>query len=343
MNDMDNRARVILAHVVDAYCKTAEPVGSRYLADHYGLSLSSATIRNVLSDLEQAGLLYSPHTSAGRVPTEQGLRFFVRSVMEVGDILPHERNHIENSLRLDNQDWESTLANVSATLSGISQCAGIVSAPKGQETLKQIYFVRLGSDRALVVLIAESGLVENRIITISQEVSDAMLIQAQNYLSAHLAGKTLEQAKEQILLDVGYMRTELDALSQNLVEKGLEVWSTHLGTQSIIVRGAANLIQDTRLDSNVRDMREILQSLEDKEIAARLLDAAIDAQGVQIFIGSENPLFANSECSVVLAPYRNQTGRVMGAIGVIGPQYMQYNRVVPVINYTAQLMSHIIG
>lgn len=340
---MDQRARVILSHVVDAYCKTTEPVGSRYLADHYGLALSSATIRNVMNDLESAGLLYSPHTSAGRMPTEDGLRFFVKSVMEIGEILPHERAHIENSLRLENQDWDAALANVSVMLSGISQCAGIVSAPKTQEVVKQIHFVRLGDDRALVVIIGESGVVENRIISISADLSDSMLIEAQNFLSQNLAGKTLEMAKESIIRDLRHTRTELDALSKTLVEKGLEVWTTRLESQSIIVRGAANLIHDAHVDHKLRHMREVLQSLEDKEMAVKLLDAAIDAQGVQIFIGSENPLFANSECSVVLAPYRNQSGRVMGAIGVVGPQYMQYNRVVPVINYTAQLMSHIIG
>lgn len=338
---MDPRSRAILANIVDAYCRTGEPVGSKYLVDHYGLSLSSATIRSVMSELEARGLLFSPHTSAGRVPTQLGLRFFVRSVMEIGEITPHERSDIERSLNRDNLDWDTALENISETLSGISQCAGIVSAPKNEEALKQIHFVRLSSERVLVVLICENGVVENRIIAISSDIDESILEQAQNYLMQHLCNQTLAVARRTVLNELTQERTQLHSLSQNLVEKGLEIWSSRQGSQTLIVRGTANLVSDNYADKNIYIMRDLLQSLEDKEFAVRLLDSVIDAQGVQIFIGAENPLFGNNECSMVLSPYHNQMGRVVGVIGVVGPCAMQYNRVIPIVNYTAKLLTHV--
>lgn len=339
MPDMDSRSQTILRYVIDAYCHTGEAVGSKYIADHYKLSLSSATIRNVMGELERKGLLYSPHTSAGRLPTEKGLRFFVKFMLEVNDLPPYERSNLEESINFANVDWETALEKITTTLSGISQCAGIISAPKIEDNLKHIYFVRLNSDRALVVLIAESGVVENRVISIDPEITDGMLEKAQNYLCAHIKGLTLNQMQNTISKEMKFDQAQLDLLTQKLVEKGLEVCSSRLGSYALIVRGTANLISDA--DDNILNMREILQSLEDKLFASKLLDAAIEAQGVQIFIGSENPLFQHSGCAMILSPYANGAGKVLGAIGVIGPNSMHYERVVPVINYAAKLLSRV--
>jgi heat-inducible transcriptional repressor len=339
--DLNERSREILRHIVDAYVETGEPIGSRTISRRLGIALSPATIRNVMADLEEAGLLHAPHTSAGRLPTEQGLRLFVNSLLEIGGLTREERESIDGKCSAAGRSLPEVLDEATRMLSGLSRCAGLVVAPKTERTLKHIEFVHLGPGRALVVMVTEDGLVENRIIDVPMGLPPSSLVEATNYLSARLVGHTLGEARSDVLQDLEKHRAELDILTTKVVEAGLATWAGDKGG-ALIIRGQAHLLEEVTALSELERIRALFTVLETKEALVRLLDAADQAQGVQIFIGAESDLFGLTGCSMVIAPYRDSRERLVGAVGVIGPTRINYARIIPMVDYTAQVIGRIL-
>ena len=296
-----------------------------------------------MADLEKKGFLYSPHTSAARIPTEQGLQFFVHGLLEVGDITDKERSKFDALAKSMNKDLDQVLENATTTLSGITKCAGLVMAPKTESALKQVEFVSLSPGRAIVIMVTENGEVENRVIEVPHNISASTLIEAGNYLTHRLAGRTLSEARKFTLGQMAADKAQLDELASQFIEQGIAVWSgPSEKSQNLIIKGRANLIDSLEEQHDFKKLSHLFQALEEKEHLKQLLDAAIDAQGIQIFIGSENKLFKDSGCSMIISPYKDDAGTVMGALGVIGPAQLNYRRVIPMVDYTAKLIGQLI-
>ena len=343
LTQLNDRSREIFRHIVDAYVETGEPIGSRTLSRQLGLNLSPATIRNVMADLEDLGLLFSPHTSAGRLPTEAGLRLFVDGLLEVGRLSREEQENIEGQCAAAGRGVNEMLEEATQTLSGLSRCAGLVVSPKSDDPIKHIEFVQLGPGRALVVLVSAGGMVENRVVELPVGLPTSSLIEATNYLNARLAGRTLAEAKAQIGEEIEQHKAALDSLTSKLVEAGLASWSGSPSDRSLIVRGQANLLEDVTALEDLERVRALFAALETKEGMIRMLEATSAAEGVQIFIGAESELFGLTGCSVVVAPYTNQREQIVGAIGVIGPTRINYARIIPMVDYTAKVIGRMIG
>ncbi len=343
ISELNQRSREIFRQIVDAYVASGEPVGSRTISRRLGMALSPATIRNVMADLEEQGLLYAPHTSAGRIPTEAGLRLFVDGLLEVGALTDDEREAIEAKCGSSGRSLQDVLGQATGMLSGLSRCAGLVMAPKTDRPLKHIEFVALAPGRALVVLVTEDGLVENRVIEVPMGLPAATLQMASNFLNAKLAGRTLEEARQEVTRELEEQRTELDELSARVVALGLATWGGANTEGQLIVRGQSKLLEDVTALSDLERVRSLFEALETKETMLRLLDATGQGDGVQIFIGSENVLFNHSGCSMIIAPFQNSRERVIGAIGVIGPTRINYARIIPLVDYTAKVVGRLIG
>ena len=343
ISELNQRSREILRLVVDAYLKTGEPIGSRTLSKRLSVTLSPATVRNAMADLEDAGLLFAPHTSAGRLPTEAGLRLFIDGILEVGDLTNDERRDIESRCAAEGTSVEGLLERVSTTLSGLSGCAGLVMAPKTESPLRHIELVNLSPGRALVVLVTETGVVENRIIETPPGVAPSTLVEASNYLSARLVGRSIDEARDEILAELEAHRAELDELTTRVVESGLATWAGGGDVGSLIVRGQANLLDDVHAVSDLEHIRTLFATLETKETMLRVLSMVDTAEGVQIFIGSSNDLFNVAGCSLVVSPFRGGNEKIVGAIGVIGPTRINYARIIPMVDYTARLVGRMIG
>lgn len=343
ISELNQRSRDIFRLIVDAYVESGEPVGSRTISRRLGQSLSPATIRNVMADLEEQGLIYAPHTSAGRIPTDAGLRLFVDGLLEIGAVTEEERGVIEAQCASAGRSMPEVLAEATSMLSGLSRCAGLVLAPKTDRPLKHIEFVALGPGRALVVLVNENGLVENRVIEVPMGLPGSTLQMASNYLNARLTGRTLEEARQEVRREVEEHQTELDELSRHVVEAGLATWAGSGPDAHLIVRGQAKLLEDVTVLSDLERVRALFEALETKESMLRLLDATGRGDGVQIFIGAENVLFNHSGCSLIIAPFQNSRERVIGAIGVIGPTRINYARIIPLVDYTAKVIGRIVG
>ncbi|MBY0360420.1 MAG: heat-inducible transcriptional repressor HrcA [Phreatobacter sp.] len=342
---LDERSREIFRQIVESYLATGEPVGSRNLSKILPMTLSPASVRNVMQDLEEAGLIYAPHTSAGRLPTETGLRFFVDALMQFGDLAVDERNAIEAQVAASarDQSFESVLADATQLLSGLSRGAGVVLTSKSNVRLKHIEFVRIEPERALVVLVSEDGQVENRIVPIPAGLPPSALIEASNFLNAHIRGRTLAEARVEMQKSLEQARSELDGLTQKLVEAGLASWSGgEPAERKLIVRGQANLLGDLRAMEDLERIRLLFDDLESKRDLVDLLGRAETAEGVRIFIGSENKLFSLSGSSMVVAPYHDSQSRIVGVLGVIGPTRLNYARIVPMVDYTARVLSRLI-
>ncbi len=343
ISELNERSREIFRHIVDAFVETGEPVGSRTLSQRLNGSLSSATIRNVMADLEDSGLLFAPHTSAGRLPTEAGLRLFVDGLLEVGNLTEEERSSIDGQCAVTGVSVERILEEASSALSGLSRCAGVVLAPKTESPLKHIEFVGLSPGRAMVVMVTESGVVENRIIDTPPGIAPSTLVEATNYLSSRLVGRTIGQAQAEIKQELNDHRAELDDLTARVVESVLATWAGGEADGSLIVRGQANLLEDVTAMADLEHIRALFVALETKETMVRLLTLAESGEGVQIFIGSENQLFDLAGCSMIVGPYGTRGQKVVGAIGVIGPTRMNYARIIPMVDYTAKLVGHLLG
>jgi heat-inducible transcriptional repressor len=346
ITELNTRARDIFRLVVDGYIASGQPVGSKTLAGGGALNLSPASIRSVLHELEMLGLLAQPHTSAGRLPTDLGLRLFVDGMMQVAEPTLEERLAIEREVTHPGP-IEAALAATSAILSDLSACAGVIMVPRLEPRLAQLSLVALSPGRALAVLVGEDGAVENRVLELPPGIRPGALEEASNYISAHLAGRTLAEAARAILAEIAPGRSALDAASRDLVERGLAVWSEDgfepAGRRPVlIVRGQANLLDEAAL-TDIERVRSLLGDLENKQAIAELLDLAREAQSTRIFIGSENRLFALSGSSVIASPYRDREGRVVGVVGVIGPTRLNYARLVPMVDFTAQSLGKLIG
>jgi heat-inducible transcriptional repressor len=341
--ELNARSREILRQIIDAYLETGEAVGSRTLSRRLGMELSPATIRNVMADLQDAGLLYSPHVSAGRLPTEAGLRFFVDGLLEVGRLTEDERTSIETQCAAQGRSPQKTLEEATRVLSGLSNCAGLVVAPKADVRLKHIEFVGLGPERALVVLVTEDGAVENRVIDVPVGTPASTLVEASNFLAARMVGKTLEEGQAQIAVELAAHRQELDTLTQRLVEAGMATSTGDGEDAALIVSGTERLLDEVQAVEDLDRVRALYSALETKDAWSWLLDATRSGEGVQIFIGAEDDLFNLTGCSVVVAPYTNSNEQIVGAIGVIGPTRLNYARVIPVVDYTAKVIGRLMG
>lgn len=342
VTELSNRARDVLRHVVESYVETGEPVGSRALTRKIAEVLSPATIRNIMADLQDLGLLYSPHTSAGRLPTEAGLRLFVNGLLEVGNVTEEERESIEARCAAVGRSMNEALEQATTLLSGLSRCAGVVMAPKSEQPLKHIEFVHLGPGRALVVTVTQNGHVENRLIDVPLGMPASVLVEATNYLNSRLIGRTFDDARRLILEDLKLKRAELNDLTARVIESGMATWAGEPGS-ALIVRGQARLLEDITAIEDLERVRILFDALERGESFARLLELANAGEGVQIFIGADNPLFANTGCSMVVAPFRDSQERILGAIGVIGPTRLNYARIIPLVDYTARTIGRMVG
>ncbi len=342
---LNERSREIFRHIVESYLGTGEPIGSRNIARILPMTLSPASVRNVMQDLEQLGLVYAPHTSAGRLPTETGLRFFVDALMQVGDLTDDDRRKIEGQVAAaGGKTVENVLTEASQMLSGLTHAAGVVLTTKSNMRLKHIEFVRLEPERALVVLVAEDGQVENRILTVPVGLPTSSLIEAANFLNAHGRGKTMPEIRTDLEKALDEGRAELDTLTQRLIAEGFASWSGGGSDErSLIVRGHANLLDDLTALEDLERVRRLFDDLETKRGVAELLGRAEQADGMCIYIGSENKLFSLSGSSTIIAPYRDSAGRIVGAIGVIGPTRLNYARVIPTVDYTAKVISKLIN
>ena len=347
ITELDSRTREIFRLVVEGFIASGQPVGSKTLAGAKtaggaGLNLSPASIRTVLHQLEGLGLLAAPHTSAGRLPTEQGLRLFVDGMMQVAEPSAEERAAIERQVSQPGP-IEAALAAATAVLSDLSACAGVVLVPRREPRLAQLQLVQLSPTQALAVLVGIDGGVENRVVPLPAGVPPGALEQASNYISSHLGGNTLVQAVQAIRAEVASGKTALDSASRDLVERGLAVWSADAAARPVlIVRGQANLLDENAL-TDLERVRLLLDDLENKQSVAELLDSAREAEATRIFIGAENRLFALSGSSVIASPYRDREGRVVGVVGVIGPTRLNYARLVPMVDFTAQSLGKLIG
>jgi heat-inducible transcriptional repressor len=343
---LNDRSRDIFRHIVESYLSTGEPVGSRNISRLIPVPLSPASVRNVMSDLERLGLIYAPHTSAGRLPTELGLRFFVDALMEIGALTEDDRRSIEAQVaaRGPDKSMEAVLTEASALLSGLTHAAGVVLTAKSNVRLKHIEFVRLEPERALVVLLAVDGQIENRVLSLPSGLPSSALIEAGNFLNARIRGKTLDEVRGELERALEASRAELDELTQRVIAAGLASWSGGESEErKLIVRGHANLLDDLKALADLERVRLLFDDLETKRGVADLLGRAEQAEGVRIFIGSENKLFSLSGSSTIIAPYKDGAGRIIGVIGVIGPTRLNYARIVPMVDYTARLVGRMLG
>jgi len=339
ITEMTDRMRAIFGLVVEAYLERGQPVGSRALTGT--VNLSPASIRSVLAELEERGLLTHPHTSAGRMPTESGLRLFVDGIMQSHLPGRDERAAIEAQLR--DRPLEEALTNATAALSGLSACAGVVVAPKLEPRLRQLSFVPLSPRQALAVLVGTDGSVENRVVDLPAGTTAMALAEVANFVSARLSGLTLAEAEGRLRQEMCDRREAIDAAAAELVARGLAEWRQDARSRPVlIVRGQANLI-DEGTAADLDRVRRLLEELEDRQEIVRLLESAREGQGCRIFIGSENRMFALSGSSVIAAPYRDMSGEVVGVVGVIGPTRLNYARVVPMVDYTAQALTRLMG
>jgi heat-inducible transcriptional repressor len=342
--EMNDRSREVFRRVVEGYLASGDPVGSRTLTRTMNEKVSAATIRNVMQDLEYLGLLDSPHISAGRIPTQLGLRMFVDGLLEVGTLDEADREKIDANAGSNEQDVSALLDQIGATLSGITRSASLVLAPRHEAPIRHIEFVSLGPDRALVVLVFADGHVENRVFTPPPGQTPSSMREAANFLNALAEGRTLADLRRTMGQEIARRRQEIDSLARALVESGLAQWEDEgQPYERLIVRGQANLIGDAAGLGDVDRIRSLFDDLERKRDIAQFLDLTEAGQGVRIFIGSENKLFSLSGSSLVVSPYMNADRKIVGAVAVIGPTRLNYGRIVPIVDYTAQLVGKLIS
>jgi heat-inducible transcriptional repressor len=340
---LTDRPREVFRHLVEAFLASGEPVGSRTLSQRLPLALSPASIRNVMADLESMGLLYAPHTSAGRAPTEKGLRLFVDGLLEIGELAPDERVAIEARMSGSGQRIEDMLTQATQSLSGLSRCAGLMITTKQDSALKHVEFVGVAPGKALVIMVSEDGQVENRVIETPPGLPVSALVEAGNYLGARLRGRTLDTARAEILAELDGEKLELDALTAKVVAEGL---ATLAGPEKVlIVRGTSHLLDGHMMDgqADIERIRTLFDDIERKADLIRLLELAREGDGVRIFIGSENRLFSLSGSSIVAAPYANAAGKIVGVIGVLGPTRLNYGRIIPMVDHTAKVIGRLLA
>lgn len=341
LSELNARSREVFRRVVETYLETGEPVGSRTLTRGLSEQVSAATVRNVMQDLEFLGLLDSPHISAGRLPTQLGLRLFVDSMLEIDPVAPTDRERIEQTLGNDAPETSVLLDRISSALSSITQGASLVLTPKHEAPVRHIEFVSLAPDRALVVLVFADGHVENRIFSPPPGQTPSSMREAANFLNAMAEGRTLSELRRHIANQLTERRRELDGMAAAMVESGLAMWDNATTEPRLIVHGRANLLGAEAAD--IERIRALFDDLERKRDIAEFLTLAEQGDGVRIFIGSENKLFSLSGSSLVVSPYMNADRKIVGAVGVIGPTRLNYGRIVPIVDYTAQLVGRVLS
>ena len=343
LRSLNQRSLDIFRRIVESYLATGEPLGSRNLSRLLPSPLSPASVRNVMQALEESGLIFAPHTSAGRLPTESGLRFFVDALLEIGDIDETERKTIEAQMGGSrDRTFDTILTEATTMLSGMTRGAGVVLTTKDNARLKHIEFVRLEPTRALAVLVGEDGSVENRVVPIAADLPGSALVEAGNYLNARIRGRTLLEVRADIEASRRAAEAELDELTARLVEAGLASWAEGMGQSRLIVRGQANLLSDLTAVEDLERIRLLFADLETKKDVVDLLSRAENGEGVRIFIGSENKLFSLSGSSMIAAPFRDSQQRIVGVLGVIGPTRLNYARIVPMVDYTSKLLARLV-
>jgi len=345
LRQLNERSREIFKHIVETYLETGEPVGSRNLSRALPMTLSPASVRNVMSDLETLGLIYAPHTSAGRMPTQTGLRLFVDGLLEIGDITEAERNEIETRMVTGgrHRGIQDFLAEAGEMLSGLSRCAGVVLTEKQSKKLRHVEFVHLDSAKALAVLVGEDGDVENRVVTLPEGLPLSSLNEASNYINARIGGTTLAEARTRIEAEIETRRAQLDALTAQVVTDGLATWSGEADDrQSLIVCGHAHLLEDVKAMEDLERVRLLFEDLDAKKDLIQLLGLAERAEGVRIFIGSENKLFSLSGSALIVSPFEDSEQKIVGVLGVIGPTRLNYARIIPMVDYTARLLGRLV-
>lgn len=344
LSDLNDRTREVFRRVVEGYLETGAPVGSRTLTRSLSEKVSAATVRNVMQDLEYLGLLDSPHISAGRIPTERGLRMFVDGLLELGDLDETDKQHLDETLGSNSIDVATALDRVGSALSAATHGASLVLTPKREAPIKHIEFVPLSHDQALVVLVHGDGHVENRLFQPPPGHTPASMREAANYLNAHLAGETLASLRTRMQAEMQSRRAQIDAIANRLIDAGLAVWEGGTtDTGRLIVRGRANLLSDATQTEELERIRLLFDDLERKRDIASFLELTEEGDGVRIFIGSENKLFSLSGSSLVVSPYMNADRKIIGAVGVIGPTRLNYGRIVPIVDYTAQLVGKLLS
>lgn len=341
LGDLDIRARDIFARIVETYIETGEPVGSRTLSLN-GIDLSPATIRNTMSDLADLGLLSAQHISAGRAPTHLGLRLFVDGLLEVSQIRDDDKAIIDKRINMAEDDISQALSEASSFLSDIAGGAGLVTTPNQESAVSHVEFIAIGGEQILAVLVFEDGRVENRFIKAQEGIIPSQLQSCTNYINHHLRGKTLNESLEALVAQLRQEQNEIDTIAARLIADGIAQWSgsSHFDERKLIVRGRANLLNDTDLRIDLERVRILFDELEKKRELIQVLDAAKDSAAVKLFIGSENPLFALSGSALIAAPYMDNQNRVIGALGVIGPTRINYARVIPIVDYTAKILTN---
>ena len=341
---MNNRSREVFRRVVEGYLSDGEPVGSTTLSRDFSEDISAATIRNVMQDLEFLGLLGSPHTSAGRIPTQLGLRMFVDGILEVSEVDKNDRKKIDQIVSDETNQVENILDDISTTLSGVTQGASLVLTPKREAPIKHVEFLPLSANQALVVLVFADGHVENRLFKPPPGQTPSSMKEAANFLNAIMEGNTLSEAKKLIKNEIDYRRQELDTLARDLVQSGLALWEgTEERHERLIVKGRSNLLSESAQQEDLDRIKNLFDDLERKRDIADFLELTEKGEGVRIFIGSENKLFSLTGSSLVVSPYMNSDRKIIGAVGVIGPTRLNYGRIVPVVDYTAQLVGKMIS
>ena len=344
LEEMNNRSREVFRRVVEGYLSDGEPVGSRTLSRDFSEDISAATIRNVMQDLEFLGLLGSPHTSAGRIPTQLGLRMFVDGILEVSEVDKNDRKKIDKIVSDETNQVENILDDISTTLSGVTQGASLVLTPKREAPIKHVEFLPLSANQALVVLVLADGHVENRLFKPPPGQTPSSMKEAANFLNAIMEGNTLSEAKKLIKNEIDYRRQELDTLARDLVQSGLALWEdTEERHERLIVKGRSNLLSESAQQEDLDRIKNLFDDLERKRDIADFLELTEKGEGVRIFIGSENKLFSLTGSSLVVSPYMNSDRKIIGAVGVIGPTRLNYGRIVPVVDYTAQLVGKMIS
>ena len=342
-SNLNNRSKEILKQLVDNYLETGEPIGSETLSKKMKLKISSSSIRSIMSELQQEGLLISPHHSAGRVPTDKGMRLFLDGLLEIGRLDNNDKNSIEIQCRSKGSSYSEVLQKASKALSGLSNCAGLVVAPKFQNKVKHIDFLDLKNGQIMAIIVNENGLVENRVFQSGSKYQHFNLIEASNYLNDKLKGKTIENVQKKIIEEINNHKSELDLLSQNLVKKGIAEISTDDENPYIFLHGQSSLLNNEIVKGDLDKLKILFDKIDNKKNFLNLMENTSNADGVKVFIGSENILFNHTGLSVVMAPYKNNQQKVIGVIGVIGPMRINYSRIVPIVDFTSKLIGEILG
>tara|TARA_Y100001970_G_C14178503_1_gene828455 strand:+ start:439 stop:1485 length:1047 start_codon:yes stop_codon:yes gene_type:complete len=341
--ELSERSKQIFKQVVESYLKTGEPVGSETILKNVGINISSASIRSILVELQKEGLLYAPHISSGRLPTKEGLKFFVDGLLEFGRLSKEEQENIKNACQSKATSFQDILDKASQTIAGLSNCASIVVAPKFQNRIKHIEFIRLNTNQIMSIIANENGLVENRILESNRNYSDSILKQVSNYLNSKFSGKTIAELKIIISNEINNSKHELDLLSKKLIEDGIVKIAPNSETPYIFLHGQSSLLEDEIVSKDLDQIRNLFDDIENKTNFIDILDNTSKAQGVQIFIGSKNFLFKHSGLSMIMAPYKNKEEQIIGAIGVVGPTRLNYAKIVPLVDYTSKIVGKVLS